>query len=161
MQWSLEKIYKEQVNGNIPPRKHLKVIGEAKITFDYEGGKSDTLDGIDDKTAFRVADYLQDKAEGSFMLKEDYLVIQELAKKSGFESEDRFLKILFQQFENVNYKGLKELVDKKEGLNVLSPLLKEEVGSFQIYSLCKPQLEMFLHEEDQLKFYNMLFINFF
>ena len=157
MQWSLEKIYKEQVKGNIPPRKHLKVIGEAKITFDYEGGKSDTLDGIDDKTAFRVADYLQDKAEGSFMLKEDYLVIQELAKKSGFESEDRFLKILFQQFENVNYKGLKELVDKKEGLNVLSPLLKEEVGSFQIYSLCKPQLEMFLHEEDQLKFYNMLF----
>ena len=113
MQWSLEKIYKEQVKGNIPPRKHLKVIGEAKITFDYEGGKSDTLDGIDDKTAFRVADYLQDKAEGSFMLKEDYLVIQELAKKSGFESEDRFLKILFQQFENVNYKGLKELVDKK------------------------------------------------
>ena len=24
MQWSLEKIYREQVNGNIPPRKHLK-----------------------------------------------------------------------------------------------------------------------------------------
>jgi len=32
MQWSLEKIYKEQVNGEIPPRKHLKVIGEA--TYD-------------------------------------------------------------------------------------------------------------------------------
>lgn len=28
MQWELEKIYKEQVNGNIPPRKHLQVLGE-------------------------------------------------------------------------------------------------------------------------------------
>ena len=28
MQWELEKIYKEQVKGNIPQRKHLKVLGE-------------------------------------------------------------------------------------------------------------------------------------
>ena len=28
MQWSLEKIYREQVKGNIPQRKHLNVIGE-------------------------------------------------------------------------------------------------------------------------------------
>ncbi len=28
MQWSLERIYREQVNGNIPPRKHLNVLGE-------------------------------------------------------------------------------------------------------------------------------------
>ena len=30
MQWSLEKIYKEQVTGNVPPRKHLHVVGEAE-----------------------------------------------------------------------------------------------------------------------------------
>jgi len=29
MQWSLEDIYKKQVRGNIPPRKHLHVLGEA------------------------------------------------------------------------------------------------------------------------------------
>jgi hypothetical protein len=28
MQWELEKIYKEQVKGNIPSRKHLQVLGE-------------------------------------------------------------------------------------------------------------------------------------
>ena len=28
MQWSLEDIYKKQVRGNIPPRKHLRVLGE-------------------------------------------------------------------------------------------------------------------------------------
>ena len=28
MQWSLEDIYKKQVRGNIPPRKHLEVLGE-------------------------------------------------------------------------------------------------------------------------------------
>jgi len=31
MQWSLEKIYREQVNGNIPPRKHLKVSNQDLI----------------------------------------------------------------------------------------------------------------------------------
>ena len=30
MQWSLEDIYKKQVRGNVPPRKHLRVLGEAE-----------------------------------------------------------------------------------------------------------------------------------
>tara|TARA_R110000824_G_scaffold265092_1_gene453970 strand:+ start:220 stop:1320 length:1101 start_codon:yes stop_codon:yes gene_type:complete len=29
MQWSLEDVYKKQVRGNIPPRQHLSVLGEA------------------------------------------------------------------------------------------------------------------------------------
>ena len=28
MQWSLEEIYKKQVRGKIPPRRHLNVLGE-------------------------------------------------------------------------------------------------------------------------------------
>ena len=28
MDWSLEKIYKEQVSGNVPQRRHLRVLGE-------------------------------------------------------------------------------------------------------------------------------------
>ena len=28
MQWALEDIYKKQVRGKIPPRKHLRVVGE-------------------------------------------------------------------------------------------------------------------------------------
>ena len=43
MQWSLERIYREQVNGNIPPRKHLNVLGEkteqSEIDFTFTGGK--------------------------------------------------------------------------------------------------------------------------
>jgi len=41
MQWSLEDIYKKQVRGNIPPRKHLKVGGvlnEAKVTIEFDDG---------------------------------------------------------------------------------------------------------------------------
>ena len=30
MQWSLEDIYKNQVRGNVPRRKHLCVLGEAE-----------------------------------------------------------------------------------------------------------------------------------
>ena len=29
MDWSLEKIYTQQVRGKIPPRRHLRVLGEA------------------------------------------------------------------------------------------------------------------------------------
>lgn len=32
MQWSLEDIYKKQVRGNIPPRRHLRVLGEMFAT---------------------------------------------------------------------------------------------------------------------------------
>ena len=150
---SLQQVYGESVRGNVPPQRYLS---EAKVTFEYEEGEPQTLEGISDKTAYRVADYLQDKAEGSFILKEDYKIIQELAKKSGFKTEDRFLKILFQAFNNVNYDGLKDLVNKKDGLNVLLPAFTKEVGSMELYNICKPQLEMFLPEEDHLQFYNML-----
>ena len=36
MDWSLEKIYSQQVRGKIPPRKHLEVMGEAKVTVEYD-----------------------------------------------------------------------------------------------------------------------------
>jgi len=149
----LANLYGQVRGKEVPTHRYLS---EAKVTFEYEEGEPQTLEGISDKTAYRVADYLQDKAEGSFILKEDYKVIQKLAEKSGFKTEDRFLKILFQGFNNVNYDGLRELVDKKDGLNVLLPEFSEKVGSMKLYNICKPQLEMFLPEEDHLQFYNML-----
>lgn len=153
---SLASLYEKVRGKEVSPSGHLSVYGEAKITFEYDEGKPQTLEGISDKTAFRVADYVQGKAEGSFILKEDYKIIQKLAEKSGFETEDRFLKLLFQEFNNANYDGLRELVDKKDNLNVLLPKFTTKVGSMELYSICKPQLEMFLPVEDHLKFYNML-----
>jgi hypothetical protein len=35
MQWSLEDVYKKRVRGNIPPRDHLNVLGEAKVAVEY------------------------------------------------------------------------------------------------------------------------------
>ena len=29
MDWSLEKIYRQQIRGNVPQRRHLRVLGEA------------------------------------------------------------------------------------------------------------------------------------
>ena len=50
MQWSLEDIYKKQVRGNIPPRKHLRVLGEAQITLSYdEEGIEDEVIEVKDK----------------------------------------------------------------------------------------------------------------
>ena len=39
MQWSLADIYKKQVRGEILPRKHLRVLGEAKVTIEYDNGE--------------------------------------------------------------------------------------------------------------------------
>jgi len=36
MQWSLEDIYKKQVRGRIPPRKHLRVLGEENTEQDIQ-----------------------------------------------------------------------------------------------------------------------------
>ena len=35
MDWSLEKIYSQQVRGNVPPRRHLRVLGEALVTIEF------------------------------------------------------------------------------------------------------------------------------
>jgi hypothetical protein len=38
MQWSLEDVYKKRVRGNIPPREHLHVLDEAKVTIEFDDG---------------------------------------------------------------------------------------------------------------------------
>ena len=53
MQWSLEKIYRERVRGNVPPRKHLSVLGEEtrgkKPTDDVQAVLPGMEDDIDAK----------------------------------------------------------------------------------------------------------------
>ena len=45
MQWSLEKVYKNRVRGKILQQPHLNVTGvldEARVTIEFDDGKSDT-----------------------------------------------------------------------------------------------------------------------
>tara|TARA_R110001583_G_scaffold75875_2_gene208427 strand:- start:54 stop:1217 length:1164 start_codon:yes stop_codon:yes gene_type:complete len=49
MQWSLEDIYKKQVRGNIPRRKHLSVLGEGK-SEDHNINKRNNIGYKDPKT---------------------------------------------------------------------------------------------------------------
>ena len=44
MQWSLADIYKKQVRGEILPRKHLRVLGEAKVTIEYDNGETEQVE---------------------------------------------------------------------------------------------------------------------
>ena len=162
MQWSLEDIYKKQVRGNIPQRKHLRVLGEAQVDITYDGGEAVAFTDIDDKKAASIASYLKGEAEGSIMLKENFKVVQALADKSGFRDQDKFLKYLFMGFQDVNYEGLQKLVDEKDGLNVLGSKLAGPIGKVDLWDICKPQLGMFLeNQEDWGLFYNMLFVQDF
>ena len=49
MQWSLEKIYRERVRGNVPPRKHLHVLGEAKLSLTFDDGTVKDAEVDEDK----------------------------------------------------------------------------------------------------------------
>ena len=68
MQWELEKIYREQVKGNIPPRKHLKVLGE-----DVEEQADPDIDSLKDEIK-RAVDSLSfdDNKEAKKLLAQIY-----------------------------------------------------------------------------------------
>ena len=113
MQWSLEDIYKKQVRGKIPPRKHLHVLGEAQVDITYDSGETDVIGDVDNKKASSIADYLRDKAVGSIMLQKDFKVIQALAAASGFSKMANFLMYVFMGFKDVDYEGLQKFVGEK------------------------------------------------
>ncbi len=73
MQWSLEKIYRERVRGNVPRRKHLRVMGEQalqgnespdmeQLTFSFNGLEIDSEKDIDELDLDRNAEEYLKKA---------------------------------------------------------------------------------------------------
>tara|TARA_R100000951_G_scaffold49466_1_gene41793 strand:- start:173 stop:1726 length:1554 start_codon:yes stop_codon:yes gene_type:complete len=41
---SLQQVYGESVRGNVPPRKHLHVVNEAKVTIEYDEGETEQIE---------------------------------------------------------------------------------------------------------------------
>ena len=157
MQWSLEDIYKKQVRGNIPPRKHLRVLGEAQITLSYdEEGIEDEVIEVKDKDLRNIAGYYKGTVQGTFLSDEDAKVIQELSVKCGFETQFKFLKLLFTQYK-VDYDILKKYVDEKDGLTVLGSKLQGAMGKVDLWEICAPQLSFLKNPDDKSDFYNSLF----
>ena len=157
MQWSLEDIYKKQVRGKIPPRKHLRVLGEAEINIKYTGElKGKTIKDLDNRTVKKVEHYLQGEAEGSVILKKDLAIIKALATDAGFPKQTNWLRFLFSTFDDVNYEGLADLVKTKNSLNTLESL-NGNLGTINLWDICVPQLRMFLPEADWERFYFSVF----
>jgi len=66
MDWSLEKIYSQQVRGKIPPRKHLRVLGEAyDVRYKKESDPEYTDLKVGDEQFQKAARYL--KADSSIV----------------------------------------------------------------------------------------------
>ena len=157
MQWSLEDIYKKQVRGNIPRRKHLSVLGEAQITLSYdEEGIADEVIEVKDKDLRNISGYYKGDVEGSFLSKADAKIIEELAVKCGFETQFKFLKLLFTQYK-VDYDILKAYVDKKDSLTVLGSQLQGAMGNVDLWEISAPQLSFLKNPDDARQFYNTLF----
>ena len=159
MQWSLEKIYKEQVKGNIPPRKHLQVLGEAKLTLTFDDDTVEEVE-VDKDEIEKIAGYFKGNVKGSFMSNEDIEIINTLATKAGFNTQNKFLYFLFLDY-SVDYSKLKEFVSNKDGLNVLGENLSGLMGEVDLFKVCYPQLSFLKKEEEKKKFYNQLFVRKF
>jgi len=96
MQWSLEDIYKKQVRGNIPPRKHLNVLGEG-TSEEHNINKRNDVGYRDPKTGkWRFARasnaFIKDIMEPNFKYTESssYLkrVLEHGKKANVFEETD-------------------------------------------------------------------------
>jgi hypothetical protein len=57
MQWSLEDIYRKQVRGKIPPRRHLRVLGEAKVNIKFDDPPEEVNFHLPDYYAREVMGY--------------------------------------------------------------------------------------------------------
>ena len=90
------------------------------------------------------------------MSKEDAKVIEELAEKTGFTRQFKFLKLLFTQYK-VDYDILKAYVDKKDSLTVLGSELQGVMGRVDLWEVCSPQLSFLKNPDDARQFFNTLF----
>ena len=131
MQWSLEKIYREQVKGDIPPRKHLRVVGE---TYDVKFKREDETEytdlKVDDESFKKAARYLKaDKdlvSKGVNKLQQTGLTDQQIKQLLNtvynYDDTERFFAVLNNQmsaseFFNAPNKDVIQLVVDRYGLD--------------------------------------------
>jgi hypothetical protein len=81
MQWSLEDIYKKRVRGKIPPRKHLRVLGEAKLSLTLDDGTVKEVEVDEDR--LEELDKAYDWVEGGRKESIKDLVSKDFVKKDG------------------------------------------------------------------------------
>jgi hypothetical protein len=133
------------------------VLGEAKITLSYdEEGIDDEVIEVKDKDLRNISGYYKGDVEGSFLSKADAKVIEALAVKSGFETQFKFLKLLFTQYK-VDYDILKAYVDRKDSQTVLGSEMQGVMGIVDLWQVCSPQLSFLKNPDDAQQFYNTLF----
>jgi len=100
MQWSLEDIYKKQVRGKIPPRKHLRVLGEDVSLYTKEQGEYKHIGDVSDDNFLKISriatsgnaqeeieNYLTTKKyeSNSFKGADSYINLVELLDRGAFE----------------------------------------------------------------------------
>jgi hypothetical protein len=142
MQWSLEKIYKEQVNGEIPLRKHLKVVGEGTAE-DHNINKRNNLGYKDPKTKewkfLRASDtYINGIVKASLDVSESgsYLnAILQHGKKAGVLDEDETIN---SRKVRVIYNYLSKDVPRNKLQSIVSGLPDKKLQNKFITSMNEP-----------------------
>ena len=119
MQWSLEKIYREQVKGNIPSRKHLDVLGEneqGEFGLTYASGK--------DKGGGRGKKKIQKKdADGKPVVDSDGQPVYDIVDDPKFKPETKFVDAPTGSKADFTFN-----VDDLEEINALQPEVKHRIN---------------------------------
>ncbi|MGA1048002.1 MAG: hypothetical protein ACO3UU_08315 [Minisyncoccia bacterium] len=157
MLWNLEKLYETKVRGNIiPVHDRLRVLGEDITLYSQDkDGDFEEIGTVQNDQYEKIKKFIYHSGG------EDILDL--LIKKSGFNSQHRWIKQFFAEF-NVNYRELEKIVSNKENLNLLTSELRGVEGSLSIKNIVSPVIERILtRETPQVKdnFYNILFAHTF
>lgn len=147
----MTNLYEQVVSG--------QTLEEAKLTLTFDDGTEEEVE-VSGNEIKKIAGYFKGEVEGSFMSKKDIEVINILSKKAGFDSQDKFLKILFKEYD-VDYSKLQKFVEDKDSLNVLGEDLSGLMGEVDLFKICYPQMYFLNKEEEKKQFYNQLFVRKF
>ena len=158
MSWkSLEQVYLQEAASkkvDILPRQKVRIYCEDNNIFKGEEGSYEYVGAVDDKDYRKIVNIVKKEGDES---------ISNLVQQSGFDTQERYVKNFFNDFD-VNYGEIEILSQIKQSLNSITSKVGGSQGEFSLRQIIFPVLEKILAnetEENIEQFYNSLFVRTF
>lgn len=158
MSWkSLDNVYLKESAGKAVsklPRQQVHLYNENNNLFRGEDGDYEYVGAVDDKDYRKIVNIIKKEGDES---------VDNLVKQSGFDSQQRYIKNFFADFD-VNYGEIEILTQIKQNLNSITGKVGGSHGEFSLRQVIFPVLEKVLANETPEnieQFYNSLFVRTF
>jgi len=158
MSWkSLDQVYLQESafrKVDILTRQKVRIYCEENNIFKGEEGSYEYVGAVDDKDYRKIVNIVKKEGDKS---------IRNLVQQSGFDTQERYIKNFFNDFD-VNYGEIEILSQIKQSLNSITSKVGGIQGEFSLHQIIFPVLEKILAnetEENIEQFYNSLFVRTF